>query len=1316
MSDLNGTIRIMLIDDEPTQTEDLQKALEEYPDTKIQVTVFQNGEDAILAVAREPFQFDVALVDMDLNHPQLNGIEVMHALYEYNLWLPVIIFTGQDPDVSTLEAAAEGAYLYLRIPKGAARPRDIVAHCLQAVKDRALRRSAEVEKVSHALLSTRDLDEVLDTYEAELKRLGYGNGALYLCTAGWLVGEEVEPGIRNAVTHDFLYRARDFGAFQLHTFYDLDEPTQMKWALAQDQEVVSLRDPEVGDKIYLVIPLRDKVTNDRKLGAVILGPRPDKPSKEEESALEKLGHQMAIAVRNALDFQLQRRRNKVWEAILELNKEIGKLLEQRPSTSESTLNTYSISAVTDEVAKSISEALGFRRVLVSDVSHRRARLSGIFGLAQDEAQSIRGTRTLLSKLQKLDQEIYRHGSSYFIPEGCFELEETDIHKIDPDLPRSDPSPWCWQPHDQLRTRVKNRRDEVIAYIALDEMEGARPDDSTFEALEIFSSRLADLLENLRVLRHQEEMEVIKNLGDQLNSVRSNKELSEIVDKELSRIMHTARIKVGIYDEKAQLTRFEHQRGETHEQAELPLGKGLTSWIIDNSRPPNSAALLLSTREEVKAFHDNHELKMLGDEACSWMGVPLQAEGQVLGVVALEHESEEYAYDEHDLDVLKIVSTSMSNAVVRIALEGGTIDALRAVSDQLVGAVVSSQQVEKLILESAARLTDADYSVFLHYDAENNSLVARAEDWYVRNARVGPPPVSNIYLPLKPPKGQPTSLTVKAVDERDVLKWDEVQSDPNYKTTLPDIHSLIAMPVFVPSPTNNESILYGVWTMEAQRSRAFTDSHVNMLRVFTNFAVQAVQRAQKQQEIQSLVAWTLLRRNTTFVQHLMPNVINGVGISLDDVKRRLHTLREEVRQLYDAARFHEDPSVYALEVLERVHVNRLVRDALETLRFRARTQTIRIQDPDCFLSDRVTVPGNHDGLQEVLLEILENAYSKLLETPGSHYIKVTTLQARDGGTVIWISNSGPPLREDVAAFIEGPGDWDSRYAGLSKIRLLLSLYKASLRIQSNNAQGVALELYWPPNARRPAHLAIPTPVQRKRLGRIRQRMAERSWHQLIPKVVRQCSDWQDRQDRLTSQIETVRQDITYLDTVTRANLDVCERVHVNEFLQEFVQDMERWQAGKGIAIIYNPLAVKDLESVEVDVNRAALTMVLHDLVSNAVSAIRTEIERDGAAKVPHPVISIEPEAQQAEFVIRIRNTGSIVSPTVWDRLTKRQNIPPEISGKPPGHGLGIFLGHELMGKCGGSLSPTENDPNAGVVFTIRLRIVAPKRNGEDHANH
>ena len=1243
-------IRILLVDDNHALAKENQRALLNQPNVTFQVTIYHDGHKAIQAVATQPQGFDVALVDYYLNDPDLNGVEVMRRLFEYNASLPVILFTGQDLSIDGLGIGAitEGAYHYISLPKGS-RINEIAAHCRMAVRDRANRRRLLAEEVSHALQQSRDIGSVLRAYVDELDRLGYKAGAIYLHAPGWLVGDSVGLGLRTAQQHQFLRRARVFNAPQLPLFYDLSAPTRIEGVLRQDQAVTLYQAAE-GD-IYVAIPLRDQVSRDRLLGAVLLGPHSAMELDEEEiDVLGRLGHQMALAVRNAVDFRQLNYRSTVWDALLETNRDIQPLLDHSNTRQQ----------ILDKLASTIAAALGFRRVVISVITHTRSELCGTFGLSAQQEAECRSTMTPVDELLKLDQEFYRFesSSSYFIPEGCYDFQRFGGHLLSDTPHEAETSPWDWHGGDQLRTRVQNVRGETVAYIAADERRTGRPGESTFRAMEIFAIRLADLLETMTSRRYQQALEVIKEVSDRLNRITERRELFKTIHDQLASLMDAETIKIGLYNKQQQCIEIAYQYGEPDELASISLNEGLIGYIVRTGE-----SLIFSTAWDIQRFHTDHNIEILGQPASSWIGVPIQAtdRSETIGVIALEHNQSAYIYDELDQHILSILSDSVASALRRIAAEEArdraNIEALDTVAGELIGATVSIRRVEQLILARVTELIGADCGIFLHYNSREDKLVIIPEDWYIRDPAVDHAPAGTLSYPLHPPLGQPTSLTVQAAQSHAVCKWDEITQEPNYISDVPGMHSLIAMPVFIPDSQGSER-LFGVWTLQARQTQAFDADHIKLLEAFSRFAVQAVQRVQQQEQNELLLLWAERHRGSVVIQHRLPNLIRGLHDTFQTGERTLRHLERVTHDLAVDAQKHTEVRQYGIEKTEALRLNRLVLDVLENYEVPGGAMLIEPKF-ELHLPDEAVVYGNKWGLEEVLTIILDNAYGKLRESERRRHLQVLTDREADGSFVVRLFNSGPPLRDDVAAFLAGPDHWDVRYEGLAQARLLLSLYGANLIVTRNNAEGVEFTLCWAIPDHAPT-AALSSVELRRHMDRIQRTIARRQAMRFAHYVARRNTQIAPRYEQLLASLGEAAVGIGQLKEALEDDLLTCDAVDVLNLVNAVYQDMKRWKAKPNITIRYQSPRRTIPTPIMVWTNRTTLLMVLHNLIENAVRAIN----KDAAAGVKgsRQVITLKVATNRQSVLISIRNTGSMVDPVLQAMLVD-QPVP-----QKDGHGM------------------------------------------------
>src|SRR5919206_1541473 len=104
----DAPIRVMVVDDHPIVRQGLVSVLEDEEDLEI-VGTAGSGREAIALVQR--FAPDVVLLDLEL--PDLNGVEAIPQLLAARPGLAVLVFTAYDTDERVLGAVRAGARGYL---------------------------------------------------------------------------------------------------------------------------------------------------------------------------------------------------------------------------------------------------------------------------------------------------------------------------------------------------------------------------------------------------------------------------------------------------------------------------------------------------------------------------------------------------------------------------------------------------------------------------------------------------------------------------------------------------------------------------------------------------------------------------------------------------------------------------------------------------------------------------------------------------------------------------------------------------------------------------------------------------------------------------------------------------------------------------------------------------------------------------------------------------------------------------------------------------------------------------------------------------
>lgn len=109
MKDFQNSVSILIIDDSPDDREHYMRSLKKITNTKYICTETADGRAGLEALDAKPY--DCVLLDYSL--PGMNGLEILKKIRLRNLFLPVILLTGQGNEEIAVEAIKEGAHDYL---------------------------------------------------------------------------------------------------------------------------------------------------------------------------------------------------------------------------------------------------------------------------------------------------------------------------------------------------------------------------------------------------------------------------------------------------------------------------------------------------------------------------------------------------------------------------------------------------------------------------------------------------------------------------------------------------------------------------------------------------------------------------------------------------------------------------------------------------------------------------------------------------------------------------------------------------------------------------------------------------------------------------------------------------------------------------------------------------------------------------------------------------------------------------------------------------------------------------------------------------
>lgn len=160
---MNTQCHVYVVDDDPTVRETLANV---FDFAGFQVTCFDDAK----SVLENELQAENACIVLDLRMPEMSGLELQQALLKAQVYLPVVIYTGNADVGTAVKAINDGAFTLLQKP---ASNQELVNAVNKAIenwqKDRLNNAQIEHAKAMLESLSKRELEiaELLaDGYKA----------------------------------------------------------------------------------------------------------------------------------------------------------------------------------------------------------------------------------------------------------------------------------------------------------------------------------------------------------------------------------------------------------------------------------------------------------------------------------------------------------------------------------------------------------------------------------------------------------------------------------------------------------------------------------------------------------------------------------------------------------------------------------------------------------------------------------------------------------------------------------------------------------------------------------------------------------------------------------------------------------------------------------------------------------------------------------------------------------------------------------------------------------------------------------------------
>jgi GAF domain-containing protein len=175
--------------------------------------------------------------------------------------------------------------------------------------------------------------------------------------------------------------------------------------------------------------------------------------------------------------------------------------------------------------------------------------------------------------------------------------------------------------------------------------------------ELISTALEKVSTQHSTRQRLDDLELINNFSSKISAETDLTQLYALIYEELKSVIGDIDFYIALYDSKTDIIEIPYliERGNPLHIDPFLLGEGLTSIVVRTRQP---LMLVENTEQRAKALG----AKIVDQPAKSWMGIPLIAGGDVVGIISLQDIENEHRFTEDDLVLLTTLAAPIAGAI------------------------------------------------------------------------------------------------------------------------------------------------------------------------------------------------------------------------------------------------------------------------------------------------------------------------------------------------------------------------------------------------------------------------------------------------------------------------------------------------------------------------------------------------------------------------------------------------------------------------------------------------------------------------------
>ncbi|MCL4559353.1 MAG: diguanylate cyclase [Chloroflexi bacterium] len=173
-------------------------------------------------------------------------------------------------------------------------------------------------------------------------------------------------------------------------------------------------------------------------------------------------------------------------------------------------------------------------------------------------------------------------------------------------------------------------------------------------------RLWGTLDEISTRKRNEKIQAaLYKISQATHSTQNLQELYHSIHQTLGELMPAQNFFIAFYDPATDMLSFPYFVDENDRRPEpKKAGRGLTEYVLRTGKP------LLASPIDFEELVRQGEVETIGAPSIDWLGVPLIANNQVIGVLAVQTYTEGVRYGQEEKDILGFVSTQVAMALDR----------------------------------------------------------------------------------------------------------------------------------------------------------------------------------------------------------------------------------------------------------------------------------------------------------------------------------------------------------------------------------------------------------------------------------------------------------------------------------------------------------------------------------------------------------------------------------------------------------------------------------------------------------------------------